>query len=499
MLSDYKHKNSLKTWLQQVTNQTITDKLSNSYGIVLLGLITIIISWVVVTKEIEYALAAFVFSIASPIVILCLFNTQIGLVIVMYASAFAFVVPRITGLYDLPVGVAPDILLFVVFLGIFIDKVNRFKTFPFFNNIVFYLLALWVAYLSIQMFNPNSLSLTARLYGIRGLLLYILIFSVLTTTLSTSRYIKIFTISWLTLAVLIALYSFYQEFVGLPFYDLIWIQRSPESIGLNFIRGRWRKWSFISDPATFGMFMSFTGLFAIVLAMGLRDVKVKVTLFLVGLICLVAMSFSGTRTAVAMTVAGIVLYGLLTIHKRSTVVLGLISASILITIIFIPYYDNATINSIRSTFNPSEDNSFNVRVVNKERIQPYMRSHPIGGGRNTTGDLGEFLAPEHPLAGFPPDSYYMNVALETGWIGLGLFLILIFTTVTVGIINYYRVDSHLAKSLYAAYITSFFALTLAGYAQESITQKPMAFVYYACFILMVQLKKVDLQDDSQSV
>ena len=70
--------------------------------------------------------------------------------------------------------------------------------------------------------------------------------------------------------------------------------------------------------------MSFSGIFSVVLAMGIKDLRKKILLLLMGGIFIVSMTYSGTRTAVAMTVVGITFYGFLTLHRRSTLVLGVL-------------------------------------------------------------------------------------------------------------------------------------------------------------------------------
>ena len=468
----------------------IVEKLNNAVGFVLLGSGAIIASWITVNGGIPAGTIILLAVIGVPIALICLLNLQVGFNIALVVSSLIFIVPRISGQYDIPVGPLSDILLLIILLGLFVNKKNRFETVTTYRSPIFLIVVIWIGFLLLQTLNPNGPSNTWPLI-LRGVIGFAAVFFIFTRLFTTWHSVRLFTYCWLAIALLAALYAFYQEFVGLPSYDLTWVNRSPKSIGLNFIRGRWRKWSFLSDVATFGMFMSFAGVFAIVLAAELKDYRKKALLLIAGLLMLVAMTYSGTRTAIAMTVAGIVMYGLLTIHKKSTMLLGISTVMVILAIMYVPYYGSATINSMRSTFFPTSDPSFNVRVVNKERIQPYIRSHPIGGGLNTTGPAGEELAPNHPLAGFPPDSYYMSIALETGYIGLGIVLLVFFTTLWVGIANYSRCRNPVVKAVYAAYIASFFALTVAGYAQESITQLPMRFVFYSCFVLMDRLKYFD--------
>jgi hypothetical protein len=475
---------------RELYRRFIVEKLNNVAGLVLLGSFAIVASWIATNGGLGISIFMLVVIFGIPIAFICLFNLQVGFLIAFVVSSFIFFFPRITGQYDIPFGSVNDILLVVILLGVFTNKENKFKTNSAYQSPIFFMVLVWISYLSLQVLNPNNPSNSWPLI-LRGVIGFTVTYFVLVRLFDTWNHIRLFTICWLTIALLAALYAFYQEFVGLPSYDLAWVSRNPKSIGLNFIRGRWRKWSFLSDVATFGMFMSFAGVFAIVLAAEITDYRKKVILFAVGILMLIAMTYSGTRTATAMTVAGIAMYGLLTVHKKSTIFLAIGTVVVILAIIYVPYYGNATINSIRSTFFPSSDASFNVRVINKERIQPYIRSHPIGGGINTTGPAGEELAPDHPLAGFPPDSYYMSIALETGYIGLGIVLLVFFITLWVGVINYYRCRNPVVKAVYAAYIASFFALTVAGYAQESITQLPIRFVFYSCFVLMDRLKHFD--------
>ena len=424
-------------WINRKLYQCfITEKLNNAVGYILLGTFAIVSTWVINSLGWEVGMALLTLIIGAPVAIICLLNIQLGFILVIVVSSFTFFIPRISGLYDFPFGSLPDVLLLLTFCGIFVNKENRFKKVTAYNSIIFFMVLLWISYLLIQLFNPNNPSLEASLFAVRGIIGYMITYFILIRLFDTLHYVKIFTIIWLAISLLAAIYSFYQEFVGLPEYDLAWISRSPKSIGLNFIRGRWRKWSFLSDPATFGMFMSFSGIFSVVLAMGIKSLKKKVLLLLMGGVYIVSMTYSGTRTAVAMTVVGIAFYGFLTLHRRSTLALGICAVLAILAIMYVPYYGSATINSIRSTFSPTEDASFNVRVANKERIQPYMRSHALGGGLNTTGALGEQIVPDHPLAGFPPDSYYMALGLEAGWVGLGLYLSVFFVVIVVGLLNY---------------------------------------------------------------
>src|SRR5205085_4667874 len=119
-------------------------------------------------------------------------------------------------------------------------------------------------------------------------------------------------------------------------------------------------------------------------------------------ILMLGMAYSGTRTTNIMLPAGLCLYALLTITDKKTLVTVFVAILGMAFIFFGPI-QNGTINRMRTTFD-TKDESANVRDINRKYIQPYIYSHPLGGGIATAGVLGEKYNPGHPLAGFPPDS-----------------------------------------------------------------------------------------------
>ena len=134
----------------------------------------------------------------------------------------------------------------------------------------------------------------------------------------------------------------------------------------------------------------------------------------------------------------------------------------------------------------------NVRDINRAGVQSYIRNHPFGGGVFTTGAEGANNSVGHPMAGFPTDSGYLQTALEIGWIGLIIELLFYFMVLRSGVLNFYRSKDPTLKILYAAYISSFFALCIANYAQNfTMTQKPTIIIVFAIFTIMPNMIKFD--------
>ncbi len=133
-----------------------------------------------------------------------------------------------------------------------------------------------------------------------------------------------------------------------------------------------------------------------------------------------AMVYAGTRTAYAMIPAGLVFFAMLTLQKRTLMIagiLGALGAGIIFSDIrsLGPFLTQNSLERIRSAFKPSEDPSFQVRERSQAFIKPFIQQHPIGGGLGSIGAWGRRL-PGSPLSQFAPDSGYVRVAVELGWL-----------------------------------------------------------------------------------
>ena len=159
-------------------------------------------------------------------------------------------------------------------------------------------------------------------------------------------------------------------------------------------------------------------------------------------------------------------------------------------LIFVPT-TNPTIYRFQTAFKPSDDASFNVRKINQKRIQPFIQSHPLGGGLGSTGMWGKRFSPNSFLANFPPDSGYVRVAVEAGWLGLLVFCTLMFIILKVGINNYYTIKDPLLKSICLAMILVVFAYHIGNYPQEAIVQFPSNTLFYLVAAIIVITKRLD--------
>jgi hypothetical protein len=220
--------------------------------------------------------------------------------------------------------------------------------------------------------------------------------------------------------------------------------------------------------------------------------KNKIVLIFSFIILALAMSYSGTRTATIMLLAEIALYSIMTFTEWKTILFSSFFGLLFIAIMLAPSYGNKTIPRLQSTFDFG-DASLNVRDVNRERIQPYIYNHPIGGGVKTTGVIYAKYNPGHPLAGFPTDSGLLSMVLEVGWIGLILQCITYFIVLQHGIHAYYKSRNPAFKAMLLAATICIFGYIVAQYSQIAIGQVPSALVFYGLIAVIIRLPQIEAQ------
>lgn len=478
--------------------ELIQKKLNSPLGYFILLTCSILLVLIIKLFGETMGFVSLILILGIPLGIACMINSQLGYILALIYSYFLFLIYRLGP--HIPYGVFYDFIFYIILLGILLKELVYGKSdWSALKNPIFIALYIWSAYLLLQVFNPNAVSISAYAYGMRGLMTKFCVLLVAVYTINSYKFAKNFTKLWLILGVVAALYSFKQEYLGFFDFERRWIFAEEGRFRLIYIWGRFRKWSFLSDVNAFGLLMAFTSIFCLILTLGPYKAYIRIGLFISAVLALMGMTFSGTRTAYAMVPAGLALYFILTMDNPKTIIFGIIGAATIGLLLFGPFY-GGHFTRIKSLVNADEDPSMNVRNVNRDRVQPYIQSNPMGGGLVTTGTIGLEYSAGHPLAGFPPDSGYLATALETGWIGLILEMIFLATVLIVGVNNYFKTRDPTIRNLYCAYLSSLFALTVANYAQDALYQKPIGLIVFTSFILMIKLYEFDkqIQHDSSS-
>lgn len=477
----------------------LTQKLRNWVGIVLfIGLAGF--SAYLVTYQFKMALTfmAGLFGVAGGMV--CLLNPRICFYSNVILAFIGFHISRIFFYYGVPlsIGIFFDTLVVTNLLGLIFTRGGMKQTFNEFagTSVVVFLLIIY-GFFFLQLFNPNSLSFFGWYNGFRKLLSNLLLLFVSYNIFTSMKEVRRFIWFMFVLSAISGAYACVQEWRGLTDFEMYWLMSDPHGVGLAFIGGTFRKFGTMSDPAAFAISMAVSAVFFIVLLSGNTKKKRNFFWLTVGLIFMITgMTYSGTRTANAMLVAGGCFFILLAANRPTTYVIGALGGALFLVMLYGPF-NSPTIQRFRSTFSPDEDPSYKVRENNRKSIQYYMHTHPIGGGLATTGGTGKTHHPGHPLAGFQPDNGYLKKALETGYIGLLNYLILYFLIFLVGIRGYFSTKDKERQVIYAAALCAFFCFYVGEYAQKATGQITSSIVYYPLLAIILKMRKFD-QDDTET-
>lgn len=448
----------------------------------------------------DFALVTFAISgllLCGLVVYTCLFKPLAGYYLTLVIAFFAFFPNRLLN-RELPISTFVEVLVLFLFMGTYLyGKADEHHKGNLAKSAVTIFLMINILFFIVELFNPSMGDQAGWFFNSKRYSVYILFFVISYRLINTPDKFRYFIKFWIFMSFLAALYGCSQQWFGFLPMELNYLKNDPHEYALLFQGGVIRKFSFLDGVVTFGNLSGSMAVLTIILALNEKIKKNKYILFFISLILFLGMSYSGTRTTTIMLPAGIALYVLITLRNKATIMTLFITILVFIFIVFAPI-DNPTLNRMRSTFD-SKDESLGVRDMNRKFIQPYIYAHPIGGGIATSGVEGQRFNPNHQLAGFPPDSGLLKLAIEMGWIGLALTMLLYLTVLYQGIYYYFRIKNEEYKKYIVAITCALFSIVVTLYAQVSIGQIPNAFFFYAVMSLFKRLMEFDEKERGLTV
>jgi putative inorganic carbon (hco3(-)) transporter len=470
----------------------LIDRITGPAGMFVLALIAIGLGVGSAVGGILTGLLILVAMVAIPSVYAVVVYPMFGIVAMLIMAFFLFFIIRLG--VNFPLGTAMDGLQLLLIIG-FLIKQKRSWNADIYKNQFSVMILVWIGYNLFQLANPWAESRLAWVYTVRTVAVVTLMYFVFIYHLRSVQSIRLVIRVWIILAFCGALYGFKQEYLGIAPSELAELEKDPMAVSLLFINGAWRKYSLFSDPVAFSYTMVCGALICIALISSRISLIKKAVLGVMTCIFMVSMLFSGTRGAYVLLPAALVPFALLNFNKKIMFASG-VAAFMLAFLIVVPT-GNPTLSRFQSAFRPSEDASFNVRKNNQKRIQPYILSHPFGGGLGSTGIWGQRFAPNSFLATFPPDSGYVRVAVEMGWVGLMIFCILMFTILKMGITNFYRIQNPELKTYCLAVTLVIFALNVGNFPQEALVQYPSNILFYMAAAIIHTTYLIDQKERKQ--
>lgn len=492
MVKNVLHKTSaaLRSWLH---HHFLDRKMATSLGVAILGFLAIAMSYITVLVDSKLSIGIVVGVGGFLTFLLCIVYPYIGFYLTYVISLFLSLPMRLlSNDAIIPTGLIPEYLSYLALLGVITrQEYKKEITSKFWSHAITIWTMVLLAYFLLQVVNPSMNSKLGWFNFFRKQVSFGAFFYMSYCFFNSKKAIQTFMKFYIILTTIEALYACKQQWFGLFGFEHRWLMADPERVALFINGGFVRRFGLLSDPASAGILYASSCVLILALALQAKNTRDRLLYYFLTIIHFMASSYSGTRTATLMIVASIVFYCVLTLYERRTLIVSGVFAFMFTALMVAPVYDNMVINRLRSTFEGSKDPSALVRDLNRKLVQPYVYSHPIGGGLMTAGVVGQRYNPGHYLSLIPPDSAYMATMMEQGPIGLALLLIYYFVILRTGIRYFYRVRDPDNKAIYVANLVSVFSWMVAQFSQLAIGQYPGVLYFYSALAIFLKLHLYD--------
>ncbi len=381
---------------------------------------------------------------------------------------------------DMKTGVC-TLLLVVVMTPIILARCNsqNFEMSRARNGMMYLFIAVGIYYL-LEMGNPNHVqeawNISISHYWIYPLLLSILI----PVAIRDRKGIEWLLLIWSFFILAITLKGYWQRSHGFNERELYFLY-ALGGYRTHIIWSGIRYFSLFSDAASYGVHsaMSFTVLVLAILYVRKRWMKIWFSLIAIGTIY--SIGISGTRSTIAIPLGGLLTYALLS-KSWKNLTISIVTAIAAFSFFYFTNIgdSNQYIRKMRSAFRPTQDASYLVRVENRKKMKELMDEHPFGYGVGLS--KGERFSPKE-LMPYPPDSWLVSVWVETGIVGLVIYLLVhgvLFAWCAW--ILLFKIMNKSLRGLLAAWLCMNAGFFVSAYVND-VMQYPNSIVVYTGFAL----------------
>lgn len=360
----------------------------------------------------------------------------------------------------------------------------------------------WIFFTLFQFLNPFTRS-DSMMTGLRGWIGETVILYIMVSILSDKW--KALRVGLMTLSIMVFacyLKVLWQRYVGFDSAEqyFLFVQGAQTT---HLIHSGARYFSFISDAATFGTFMSTAALVYGLVSIKTTNKKMAIWYAIIAILSFLGQLLSGTRGSLIIPAIGIVLYTLLCKNIKIAMIMLFLG---LTTYVFFAFTNignsNSFIKRARTAFHPSKDASMNVRLENREKIADYLSRNPLGAG------IGHFatiikLNDEglYENKNIPYDSYYVGIWSQTGYFGLFLHILIHASVILTCCYKVmFKVKNAELRQILMAFTCAAFGIYVSGYTSYSIGQPPINFLIPAmlAFVLNGPYIDAELQQNNNS-
>lgn len=337
------------------------------------------------------------------------------------------------------------------------------------KNLLVAFWGIWFIYCMGEMFNPNSM-LEPWFLSILQMAFFPLVFAILVPILLTRyKQVQWLLVIWAILTLIASAKGYWQRNRGFDSTELNWLYNEGGA-HTHLIYTGIRYFSIFTDAANFGTSMGLSLVTFGISSFYIRNKWLKLLFGIAALAGGYGLMISGTRSAIAVPFFGFALYVLLCRNIK-----GIILAAILLggAFIFLNYTkigdNNRLIRRMRTAFD-TQDASFLVRTYNKQKIYDQMVDKPFGVGLGLGGGKAKRFRPDSPISQIPTDSWFVQLWVEAGIVGLIIYLTLILLILYKGAhIAIYEVRNRELRGILLAMLAGIAGIIVSSYANEVLS------------------------------
>lgn len=381
---------------------------------------------------------------------------------------------------DIPLGIATlSCTLTVVGLILsytMFEKINWVES----RNAMLLLYLIWGVYCIVELANPNNVQAAWNI-SITHYVVYPVVCAIFVPlAIRNIKGIQWLLIIWSVFIIMAAAKGYWQKNHGFNDRELYFLYVLGGA-KTHIIWSGIRYFSFFSDAANFGVHMAMgISIFGISMFY-VKSKWLKGYFILVTIAAIYGMGISGTRAAIAVPVGALGAFIILSRNLKTSIAGGITLFLLFLFFAFTNIGDgNQYVRKMRSAFRPGKDASYQLRIENRAKMKELMVYKPFGYGIGLS--KGERFYPKERMP-YPPDSWLVSVWVETGIVGLIIYLAIhgILFAWCAWILMFKIINRRL-RGLLAAWLCTATGFYLASYAND-IMQYPNSIPIYTAFAL----------------
>ncbi len=458
----------------------------------LIGLMTSLLAIYLVTRESSWMITV---ALGLPLLVISLIRIDWGLSIVTF---LAFCAPGLSqtilgqNIYNLMYGLI-GLLFIIVAYRILNEKKSIQWTHPL--NL---LVLVWFGYniiivLSSVAWGQENVgeSFIASWSQGKQIIFPVLLFWIGLYALDDLKRILSYSQILILFSVVASLVGFYQEIVGEVTLSEHRVYTNPEVYQQFFADGRFRINSFMKTPFVFGIVLAGVFLLTTVKILGPWSSSLRITYGIFAFLLLIAMMLSGTLTAYAILLVGLLLYAFLSLKKNVVLLVG--GILLLGSLYFSLAGNNNFTYKVSSVIHQVQSNPYGSLSDKDTLLREYIFSHPIGSGLGTVKNYSLEILNEvdESTYTFPIKGGYLLMAIEQGWVGFLFFMSLSIAVFWTGIRGYFRSRDLRVRNLYLGFLLLVYVWIIAQYSGYLMQTFPASIVFFTISSIFIKLSQIE--------